>query len=327
MGLTTSFPDDPSPKAWRAHLPQGAPLPRASTRCGRPDVRLARRRPREVDVLRPPSFATITLPTSTWRATRWPHVRSVSISPSPRRATGSQIPAPTRQAPFHVRCAPTRAPSRIPSNGPRPPMVIPPAQVESSAGPVPTRLFISCGSGITPVMSMLRSLQRAAPARHFPPLRPYPEHQIFAESSTRSAAPATASTCTCCPDLGDPNCPVLLDAWCPATRRAAWACARPVIEPSCGVRGSDALSVEYSSRRGLRKSQRTSPSQAGWRPQHWPPLLSRRCSRVPPRSAADGHLLRVHGCQEDASYATSFREDPPRRKTNRVCVSAPVACG
>ena len=83
-------------------------------------------------------------------------------------------------------------------------------------------LFISGGSGITPVMSMLRSLQRRTHRGRvtFVHYAQSPEHQIFAEELDeirRSGHGIDVHLLH--PELGDPSAlaGVRSSGWCPAT--------------------------------------------------------------------------------------------------------------
>ena len=113
-------------------------------------------------------------------------------------------------------------------------------------------VFISGGSGITPVMSMLRSLQRRTHRGRvtFIHYAQSPEHQIFAaelDEIRRSGHGIDMHLLH--PELGDPNLsPAFLERLLPGYRDLpTWACGpAPLIE---GVRAaydaSEALRVEY----------------------------------------------------------------------------------
>jgi ferredoxin-NADP reductase len=130
---------------------------------------------------------------------------------------------------------------------------------------VPERiLFISGGSGITPVMSMLRSLQRRTHRGHvtFLHYAQSPEHQIFAselDEIRRSGHGIDVHLLH--PELGDPNLsPAYLERLVPGHRDVAtWACGpAPMIEGvQAAYDGSEALRVEYF------KPPRASGGEAG----------------------------------------------------------------
>ena len=113
-------------------------------------------------------------------------------------------------------------------------------------------LFISGGSGITPVMSMLRSLQRRTHRGRvtFVHYAQSPEHQIFAaelDEIRRSGHGIDLHLLH--PELGDPNLsPAYLERLVPGYRDVpTWACGpAPMIEAvRAAYDGSDALRVEY----------------------------------------------------------------------------------
>ena len=113
-------------------------------------------------------------------------------------------------------------------------------------------LFISGGSGITPVMSMLRSLQRRTHRGRvtFLHYAQSPEHQIFADELDeirRSGYGIDVHLLH--PELGDPALsPAYLERLVPGYRDVpTWACGpAPLIEAvQAAYDGSDALRVEY----------------------------------------------------------------------------------
>ncbi len=113
-------------------------------------------------------------------------------------------------------------------------------------------VLISGGSGITPVMSMLRSLQRRTHRGRvtFLHYAQSPEHQIFAEeldAIRRSGHGIDVHLLH--PELGDPALsPAYLERLVPGYRDVpTWACGpAPLIEAvHAAYDGSDALRVEY----------------------------------------------------------------------------------
>ena len=113
-------------------------------------------------------------------------------------------------------------------------------------------LLISGGSGITPVMSMLRSLQRRTHRGRITFLHyaQSPEHQIFADELDevrRSGHGIDVHLLH--PELGDPNLsPAFLERLVPGHRDLpTWACGpAPMIEAvQAAYDGSEALQVEY----------------------------------------------------------------------------------
>ena len=113
-------------------------------------------------------------------------------------------------------------------------------------------VFISGGSGITPVMSMLRSLQRRTHRGRvtFLHYAQSPEHQIFAaelDDIRRSGHGIDVHLLH--PELGDPALsPAYLERLVPGYRDVpTWACGpAPLIEAvQAAYDGSDALRVEY----------------------------------------------------------------------------------
>ena len=147
------------------------------------------------------------------------------------RASSWSAPSPARSCTCPRRRASSSLPDRVPDHV----------------------LFLSGGSGITPVMSMLRSLQRRTRTAAGSPSCTTPRARTTRStrtSSRRSAGPATGSTCTCCTPSS-------------ATRRSrrrgssalvpgyrdvpTWACGpAPLIQAvQAAYDGSDALRVEY----------------------------------------------------------------------------------
>jgi stearoyl-CoA 9-desaturase NADPH oxidoreductase len=218
---------------------------------------------REVDVPGHPPVATITLqPTSTWQGHRaGQHVQLGVEIDGARRATRVftiSSPDSRRGDRFTVtlRANPGGSVSRFLVGRAVPGTMVHLSQAEGDFV-LPDQvaehvLFISGGSGITPVMSMLRSLQRRTHRGRvtFVHYAQSPEHQIFAtelDEIRRSGHGIDMHLLH--PELGDPNLsPAFLERLVPGYRDLpTWACGpAPLIE---GVRaayeGSDQLRVEY----------------------------------------------------------------------------------
>ncbi len=222
---------------------------------------------REVDVPGHPPVATITLqPTATWRGHRaGQHVqlgvevdgarrttRVFTIS-SPDSRNGDRFTITLRANPD----APERqSVSRYLAERAQPGTMVHLSQAEGDfvlPDRVPEHvLFISGGSGITPVMSMLRSLQRRTHRGRvtFVHYAQSPEHQIFAaelDDIRRSGHGIDVHLLH--PELGDPNLsPAYLQRLVPGYRDVpTWACGpAPLIEAVRGAYdGSEQLRVEY----------------------------------------------------------------------------------
>ncbi len=146
-------------------------------------------------------------------------------------------------------------------------------------------LFISGGSGITPVMSMLRSLQRRTHRGRvtFVHYAQSPEHQIFADELDEIRRSGHGIDLHLLhPELGDPNLsPAYLERLVPGYRDVpTWACGpAPLIEAvQAAYDGSEALRVEYfqpprtsgTVRRGrrrvreVRRRRRRTPAPPSW---------------------------------------------------------------
>ena len=175
--------------------------PASSTCTARPTSPAHRRSPRSP--CSPPRPGAATAPASTSRSA------SRSTAPAVRRACfsiSSPDSAPRRPVHGHVRANPDGVVSKLPGRrAPRPGTIVHLSQAEGEfmlPDPLPDHvLFISGGSGITPVMSMLRTLLRRgsrAAAVTFLHYAQSAEHQIFADELDEIRRPATASTCTCC---------------------------------------------------------------------------------------------------------------------------------
>ena len=203
---------------------------------------------REVDVPGHPPVATITLqPTSTWRGHRaGQHVQlGVEVDGARRTTRVFTISSPDsrRGDRFTVtlRANPDGVVSKLPRRA-RParhdgPPVARPQGEFVLPDQVPEHvLFISGGSGITPVMSMLRSLQRRTHRGRvtFLHYAQSPEHQIFAaelDEIRRSGHGIDLHLLH--PELGDPNLsPAYLERLVPGYRDVpTWACGpAPMIE-------------------------------------------------------------------------------------------------
>ena len=222
---------------------------------------------REVDVPGHPPVATITLqPTSTWQGHRaGQHVqlgvevdgarrttRVFTIS-SPDSRSGDRFTVTLRANPG----APDRrSVSRYLVERAQPGTMVHLSQAQGDfvlPDQVPEHvLFISGGSGITPVMSMLRSLQRRTHRGRvtFVHYAQSPDHQIFAtelDEIRRSGHGIDLHLLH--PELGDPNLsPAYLGRLVPGYRDVpTWACGpAPMIEAvRAAYDGSEQLRVEY----------------------------------------------------------------------------------
>jgi ferredoxin-NADP reductase len=113
-------------------------------------------------------------------------------------------------------------------------------------------VFITGGSGITPAMSMLRSLQKRTHRGRITFLHyaQSPQHQIFADELADVATTGYGVDLHLLhPELGDPALtPMYLEKIIPNFREVqTWACGpAPLIEAvQAAYEGSDALQVEY----------------------------------------------------------------------------------
>ena len=218
---------------------------------------------REVDVPGHPPVATITLqPTSTWAGHRaGQHVQLGVEVDGARRATrvftiSSPDSRPGDRFTITLRANPDGVVSKYLVERAQPGTMVHLSQAQGDfvlPDRVPEHvLFVSGGSGITPVMSMLRSLQRRTHRGRvtFLHYAQSPEHQIFAaelDEIRRSGHGIDVHLLH--PELGDPNLsPAYLERLVPGYREVpTWACGpAPMIE---GVRAaygdSSALQVEY----------------------------------------------------------------------------------
>ena len=218
---------------------------------------------REVDVPGHPPVATITFqPTATWRGHRaGQHVQLGVEVDGARRTTrvftiSSPDSRPGDRFMVTLRANPDGVVSRYLVERAEPGTMVHLSQAQGDFV-LPDRmpehvLFISGGSGITPVMSMLRSLQRRTHRGHvtFLHYAQSPAHQIFAaelDEIRRSGHGIDVHLLH--PELGDPNLsPAYLERLVPGYRDVpTWACGpAPMIQAvQASYDGSPALSVEY----------------------------------------------------------------------------------
>ena len=218
---------------------------------------------REVDVPGHPPVATITLqPTSTWRGHRaGQHVQLGVEVDGARRTTrvftiSSPESKPGERFTITMRANPDGVVSRYLVERAQVGTMVHLSQAQGDfvlPDHVPDHIvFITGGSGITPAMSMLRSLQlRTHRGRiTFLHYAQSPQHQIFAaelEEVRRSGYGIDVHLLH--PELGDPALsPAYLERLVPGYRDVpTWACGpAPLIEAVHGAYGdSPALKVEY----------------------------------------------------------------------------------
>ncbi len=222
---------------------------------------------REVDVPGHPPVATITLqPTSTWRGHRaGQHVQLGVELGGARRTTrvftvSSPDSRPGDRFTVTLRANPDapgrRSVSRFLVEEARPGTMVHLSQALGDfvlPDQVPEHLIlVSGGSGITPVMSMLRSLQRRTHRGRvtFVHYAQSPAHQIFAAELTEIARSGHGIDLHLLhPELGDPALsPAWLERLVPGYRDVpTWTCGpAPLIEAvQAAYAGSESLRVEY----------------------------------------------------------------------------------
>ena len=218
---------------------------------------------REVDVPGHPPVATITLqPTSTWRGHRaGQHVQLGVEIDGARRTTrvfsvSSPESGPGDRFTVTLRANPDGLVSRFLVERAKPGQMVHLSQAEGEfvlPDRVPEHvLMISGGSGITPVMSMLRTLHRRTHRGRITFLHyaPSPDHQIFAaelDEIRRSGHGTDVHLLH--PELGDPNLsPAYLERLVPGYRDVlTYACGpAPMVEAvQAAYDGADSLRVEY----------------------------------------------------------------------------------
>ena len=218
---------------------------------------------REVDVPGHPPVATITLqPTSTWQGHRaGQHVQvGVQVDGARRTTRVFTVSSPDSRRgdrfTITLRANPDGVVSRYLVERAQPGTMVHLSQAEGDfvlPDSVPEHvLFVSGGSGITPVMSMLRSLQRRTHRGRvtFVHYAQSPDHQIYAaelDEIRRSGHGIDVHLLH--PELGDPALsPAWLEHKVPGYRDVpTWACGpAPLIEAvQAAYAGSDALRVEY----------------------------------------------------------------------------------
>ena len=218
---------------------------------------------REVDVPGHPPVATLTLqPTSTWRGHRaGQHVQlGVEVDGARRTTRVFSVSSPDSRAgdrfTVTMRANPDGVVSRYLVERARVGTVVHLSQAQGGfvlPDRVPDHvLLVSGGSGITPVMSMLRSLQRRTHRGRvtFLHYAQSPDHQIFAaelDEVRRSGWGTDVHLLH--PELGDPALsPAYLERLVPGYRDVpTWACGPAPLMSAvhAAYEGSEALHVEY----------------------------------------------------------------------------------
>ena len=218
---------------------------------------------REVDVPGHPAVATITLqPTSTWRGHRaGQHVQLGVDLPGAKRTTrvftiSSSDSKPGERFTITMRANPDGQVSKYLVEQVTIGTIVHLSQAQGEFV-LPDRMpehvaFITGGSGITPAMSMLRSLQKRTHRGRITFLHyaQSPEHQIFAdELADIRTTGYGVDVHLLHPELGDPALtPMFVEKLVPGFRNVAtWACGpAPLIEAvQAAYADSDALQVEY----------------------------------------------------------------------------------
>lgn len=218
---------------------------------------------REVDLPGHPPVATLTLqPTATWRGHRAGQHVQVGVEVAGARRTtrvfsiSSPDSRPGERFTITLRANPGGVVSSWLVEHARPGTMLHLSQAQGDfvlPDRVPERLLmISGGSGITPVMSMLRSLQRRTHRGRvtFVHYAQSPEHQIYAaelDEVRRSGDGIDVHLLH--PELGDPNLsPAYLDRLVPGHRDLlTYACGpAPLMEAVLAAYdGADSLRTEY----------------------------------------------------------------------------------